>query len=76
MGNSLLEISVFGRVAGISAAKKVGKVTLGKLTLAHVGQYNALCDEHKVKNPPSPILFPDYTEPKHKGRVLPTDFLA
>lgn len=76
MGNSLLEISVFGRVAGINAAKKVGKVTLGKLTLAHVGQYNALCDEYNVKNPPSPILFPDYTEAKHKGRVLPTDFLV
>ncbi|MBK5113147.1 MAG: FAD-binding protein [Candidatus Heimdallarchaeota archaeon] len=76
MGNSLLEISVFGRVAGITAAKKVDKVTLGKLTLAHVGQYNALCDEHKVKNPPSPILFPDYTEAKHKGRILPTDFLV
>jgi succinate dehydrogenase/fumarate reductase flavoprotein subunit len=76
MGNSLLGISVFGRAAGISAAKKVDKVKLGKLTLAHVDQYNALCDEHKVKNPPSPILFPDYTEAKHKGRILSTDFLV
>ncbi|MFW9923873.1 MAG: FAD-binding protein [Candidatus Thorarchaeota archaeon] len=75
MGNSLLEISVFGRAAGIAAAKKVSKVTLGKLTLDHITQYNALCDEHKVKNPPSPIFFPDYSSEKHKGRLLPTDFL-
>jgi succinate dehydrogenase / fumarate reductase flavoprotein subunit len=76
MGNSLLEISVFGRAAGISAAKQVPKVKLGKLTLEHINQYNALCDEHKVKNPPSPILFPDYTEKEHKNRILPTDFLV
>ncbi|MHA1123266.1 MAG: FAD-binding protein [Candidatus Heimdallarchaeota archaeon] len=76
MGNSLLGISVFGRAAGISAAKNVSKVKLGKLTLSHIDQYNALCVEHKVKNPPSPILFPDYTEAKHKGRILPTDFLV
>ncbi|NHJ86592.1 MAG: FAD-binding protein [Asgard group archaeon] len=75
MGNSLLEISVFGRAAGISAAKKASKVSLGKLTLDHINQYNALCDEHKIKNPPSPILFPDYTRPQHKGRILPSDFL-
>jgi len=76
MGNSLLGISVFGRAAGISAAKNIGKVKLGKLTLSHIDQYNALCVEHKVKNPPSPIIFPDYTEAKHKGRILPTDFLV
>jgi len=75
MGNSLLEISVFGRAAGISAAKRISKVSLGKLTLAHIEQYNALCDENKVSNPPSPILFPDYTSPKHKERVLSTEFL-
>ena len=75
MGNSLLEISVFGRAAGISATKNVSKVSLGKLTLEHVTNYNKLCDEHKVKNPPSPIIFPDYTTDKHKGRLLPTEFL-
>ncbi|HUU77405.1 MAG TPA: FAD-binding protein [candidate division Zixibacteria bacterium] len=76
MGNSLLEISVFGRAAGISAAKNAPKVILGKLTLEHVTNYNTLCNEHKVKNPPSPIIFPDYTSDKHKGRLLPTDFLT
>jgi len=43
MGNSLLEISVFGRAAGIAAAKKVPGVKLGKLTLEHVTQYNKMC---------------------------------
>ncbi len=76
MGNSLLEISVFGRAAGIAAAKNIPKVSLGKLTLDHITKYNALCDEHKVKNPPSPILFPDYSQDKHKDRVIPTNFLV
>jgi len=75
MGNSLLEISVFGRAAGIAAAKKVPKVKLGKLTLEHVSQYNKLCDDEKIKNPPSPIIFPDYSEEKHKDRIIPSEFL-
>ena len=76
MGNSLLEINVFGRAAGLSTAKRIPKVTLGKLTLDHIRQYNALCDEFKVKNPPTPMLFPDYTPDKHKHRILPSEFLS
>ena len=75
MGNSLLEISVFGRAAGIAAAKKVPKIKLGKLSLDHVTQYNKLCDDEKIKNPPSPIIFPDYSEEKHKDRIIPSEFL-
>ncbi|MHA1245010.1 MAG: FAD-binding protein [Candidatus Heimdallarchaeota archaeon] len=75
MGNSLLEISVFGRAAGIAAAKKVPGVKLGKLTLEHVTQYNKMCDDQKIKNPPSPIIFPDYSEEKHKDRIIPSEFL-
>lgn len=70
MGNSLLEVNVFGRIAGISAAKRIPKVKLGKLTLDHVKKYNALADEHKVDNPPAPMIFPDYREEEDKVRRI------
>ena len=61
MGNSLLDIIVFGRNAGKAAAKKAGEVTLGKMTLSHVDDYakelkEAGLDTGKV----SPMLLPDY----------------
>jgi len=62
MGNSLLEICVFGRRAGRAAAERAKEVTLGKLTLAHTDDWNkevttlGIQETHK-----SPILLPDYT---------------
>ena len=62
MGNSLLDIIVFGRSAGISAAAKAKTVEVGKLTLAHIEKFekeiaNAGIKTEKV----SPKLLPDYT---------------
>ena len=61
MGNSLLDIIVFGRNAGKAAAKKAGEVTLGKMTLSHIDDYakelkEAGLDTGKV----SPMLLPNY----------------
>jgi succinate dehydrogenase/fumarate reductase flavoprotein subunit len=62
MGNSLLEICVFGRRAGRAAAERAKEVTLGELTLAHIDDWNkevttlGIQETHK-----SPILLPDYT---------------
>jgi aspartate oxidase len=62
MGNSLLEVCVFGRRAGRAAAERAKEVTLGKLTLAHTDDWNkevrtlGIKETHK-----SPILLPDYT---------------
>ena len=39
MGNSLLDIIVFGRDAGKAAAAKAKNVTLGTMNLDHVTQY-------------------------------------
>jgi succinate dehydrogenase/fumarate reductase flavoprotein subunit len=62
MGNSLLEITVFGRRAGRSAATYVQGVKLGKPTLAHVGAWNRELEEAGVDTGViSPILLPDYT---------------
>ena len=39
MGNSLLDIIVFGRHAGQQSGKKCKETTVGKLSLAHVEKY-------------------------------------
>lgn len=62
MGNSLLEITVFGRRAGRSAAAHAQRVTLGTPTLAHVDVWNRELEEAGVDTGViSPILLPDYT---------------
>lgn len=66
MGNSLLEITVFGRRAGRSAAAYVQQVKLGHPTLAHVEAWNRELEETGVDTGVvSPILLPDYT--RHVG---------
>jgi succinate dehydrogenase/fumarate reductase flavoprotein subunit len=61
MGNSLLDIIVFGRSAGKLAAAAVGRVNLQKLTLAHVDAYEkALADAGIESDAVSPKLLPDY----------------
>jgi succinate dehydrogenase / fumarate reductase flavoprotein subunit len=62
MGNSLLEITVFGRRAGRSAAEYAQRVELGKPSLAHVDAWNRDLEEAGVDTGvTSPILLPDYT---------------
>jgi aspartate oxidase len=61
MGNSLLEITVFGRRAGKAAALRAKEVKLGKLTLSHVDKWQRELAEAGIENPiKSPILLPDY----------------
>jgi len=68
MGNSLLEITVFGRRAGRSAAAYVQQVQLGKPNLAHLETWNRELTEAQVDTGViSPILLPDYT--RHEGVV-------
>ena len=62
MGNSLLDIIVFGRNAGKNASEKCKNVKVGKHTLKHVQDFeqelqNAGVDTGIV----SPRLLPDYT---------------
>jgi succinate dehydrogenase/fumarate reductase flavoprotein subunit len=62
MGNSLLEITVFGRRAGRSAASYVRGVELGKPSLAHVEGWNRELEGAGVDTGViAPILLPDYT---------------
>lgn len=62
MGNSLLEITVFGRRAGRSAAAYAHQVKPGRPTLAHLEAWNRELEEAGVETGVvSPILLPDYT---------------
>jgi succinate dehydrogenase / fumarate reductase flavoprotein subunit len=62
MGNSLLEVTVYGRRAGRAAAQRAKEVTLGKPTLAHVDTWEkALADAGIETEIESPLLLPDYT---------------
>jgi succinate dehydrogenase / fumarate reductase flavoprotein subunit len=62
MGNSLLEICVFGRRAGRAAAERAQEVDLGQLTLSHVDTWNKEAAKVGIEETrKSPILLPDYT---------------
>ncbi len=65
MGNSLLDIIVFGRSAGRNAAEKSRGVQPGKLTLAHVDRFHQLLDEAGAgSGEVSPKLLPTYNSLK------------
>jgi succinate dehydrogenase/fumarate reductase flavoprotein subunit len=61
MGNSLLDIIVFGRNAGTNAAAKAREVSVGKLTLDHITKFDAEREAAGVETDAvSPKLLPDY----------------
>ena len=65
MGNSLLDIIVFGRTAGRNAAERAKTTTVGALTLDHVEKFEqALRSAGIETDAVSPKLLPDYT--RHK----------
>jgi succinate dehydrogenase / fumarate reductase flavoprotein subunit len=62
MGNSLLEVTVYGRRAGLAAGQRAKEVEVGKLTLSHVNAWEkALADAGIETEIESPNLLPDYT---------------
>jgi succinate dehydrogenase / fumarate reductase flavoprotein subunit len=62
MGNSLLDIVVFGRRAGRAAASHAAGVALGHVTLAHLDAWNQTRAAEGLDGALlSPILLPDYT---------------
>ena len=66
MGNSLLDIIVFGRNAGTNAAAVAKKVTLGKLTLDHIANFEREIEKAGIKTDAvSPKLLPNYTNQKN-----------
>jgi len=71
MGNSLLDYNVFGRRAGIYAAKYVKKAKIGKLTLKHIEKYNEMLKKANIKqNKTAPIILPEYRGEMAISRAL------
>ena len=65
MGNSLLDIIVFGRNAGQNASAKSKEVTLGALTLEHIAKFEAEREAAGITGDAvSPKLLPDYRRTK------------
>jgi len=76
MGNSQLDIIVFGRRAGKNAAAKVKKgIKLGKLSLKHVENYIKEVDKLGIdKKKVSPVILPDYIPDHVKAKQLATEY--
>ncbi len=65
MGNSLLDVIVFGRSAGVNAAAKAKETTVGELTLSHVEKFEKEIVDAGIKTDlVSPKLLPNYTNQK------------
>ena len=61
MGNSLLEVTVYGRRAGRAAGQRAKDVSLGKLTLAHVDAWEKELTAAGIDTDvEAPLLLPDY----------------
>jgi len=78
MGNSLLDVLVFGRIAGENAAKYVNtEAKDGKLTLEHVDAFHKQLEAAGVpRDRVSPMLLPDYTDPEVRKRQLTSHYLG
>jgi succinate dehydrogenase / fumarate reductase flavoprotein subunit len=71
MGNSLLGVNVFGRRAGIAAAKRAKEVEYGNLSLEHVKRYEELITEAGVDTArTAPMVVPDYRREQVKERRI------
>jgi succinate dehydrogenase/fumarate reductase flavoprotein subunit len=78
MGNSLLDVCVFGRIAGVSAAAYVKeKAKDGRLTLDHVRKYHKQLEEAGIiTDRVAPMILPDYSNPKVRERQLTAHYVG
>jgi len=76
MGNSLLDIMVYGRISGKTAADyALNNAEDGALTLDHVDKYHADMEANGVETDRiSPMLLPDYTEEHVKAKQLTASY--
>ncbi len=69
MGNSLLDVLVFGRRAGKNAAQRARKTKIASLTLKHVDEYHKELEKAGIpRERVAPMLLPDYRRPETKER--------
>jgi succinate dehydrogenase/fumarate reductase flavoprotein subunit len=71
VGNSWMELQVFGRRAGIYAAERAKKAKIGKPTLDHVTKYEKTLKEANIETDrKAPTLLPEYRGEKVLSRAL------
>jgi len=75
-GNSLMDVLVFGRIAGKNAAVYAKeRAKDGRLTLDHVQRFHSDLREMGIERRRiSPILLPDYSNPSVRQRQLTTTY--
>jgi succinate dehydrogenase/fumarate reductase flavoprotein subunit len=75
-GNSLLDVLIFGRIAGRNATMYAReRAREGRLTLEHVRSYHRQLEEAEIHNDLlSPMLLPDYSNPLVRKRQLTTHY--
>ncbi len=78
MGNSLLDIIVYGRIAGKSAADFANENVNGsKLSLEHVVKYNEEADKAGIaKDKVAPMLLPNYTDARTREKQLTSHYVG
>ena len=78
MGNSLLDITVFGRLAGESAGKfALERKDIGALSVEHVRKYHKELEASGIiTDRVSPMVLPDYTTPEVKKRQWTTTYVG
>ena len=76
MGNSLLDVMVFGRIAGRSAAAyALTEYKSGRLHLDHIRRYNRELETAGISpSKMAPMILPDYSNPAVRKRQLTTDY--
>ncbi len=78
MGNSLLDVLVFGRIAGQNAATYAReKAEDSKLTLEHVVAFHKELEAAGIpRDRVAPMLLPDYTDPEVRKRQLTSHYVG
>jgi succinate dehydrogenase/fumarate reductase flavoprotein subunit len=79
MGNSLLDVMVYGRIAGMTAAKYAKqKYKAGKLTLEHVQKYHKALKDSGIdtNSRVAPMILPDYSNPDVRKKQLTTEYIG
>jgi succinate dehydrogenase/fumarate reductase flavoprotein subunit len=78
MGNSLLDITVFGRIAGIAAGEYVkDRGEIGDLSVEHVRTFHKELEEAGIGSERvSPMVLPDYMPEEVKKRQWTTTYVG
>lgn len=78
MGNSLLDITVFGRLAGQTAGEYVkNRSDVGKLSVDHVRKYHRELEEAGLGGERvSPMVLPDYGNPEVRKRQWTSHYVG